>query len=129
MRFHDRSYLGTIIALTFLLPPAMSIFQSMKSSMMYVKYLVPFLFSMSFYVTGVSSYSLARFHDSSWGTRSSDQDADVEKKRKGVRTKKIERSEKNGHFSTISTWKRPVQTLPLRARRDAAAFVVRLRAR
>ena len=55
--------------------------------------------------------------------------ADVEKKRKGVRTKKIERSEKNGHFSTISTWKRPVQTLPLRARRDAAAFVVRLRAR
>ena len=67
------SYLGTIIALTFLLPPAMSIFQSMKSSIMYCKYLIPFMFSMSFYVTGVSSYSLARFHDSSWGTRSSEQ--------------------------------------------------------
>ena len=55
--------------LTFLLPPTMSIFQSMKSSLMYCKYLIPFMCSMSFYVTGVSSYSTLGGSETRWVRR------------------------------------------------------------
>ena len=71
------SVLYTILALVFLLPPAMTIGQSLTSTLLYFVYFVPFMLSLSFYVSGVFSYSFARRHDSSWGNRGGGQDANV----------------------------------------------------
>jgi hypothetical protein len=75
------SLLYTVLALIFLLPPAMTIGQSLTSMVLYFVYFVPFLLSLSFYVSAVFSYSFARKHDSSWGTRVDGQDANVAKNR------------------------------------------------
>ena len=65
----------TIVTLIFMLPPVMTIGQSITSTVLYFIYFVPFLLSLSFYVSGVFAYSFARKHDSSWGNRGGDQDA------------------------------------------------------
>ena len=78
---HHWSALYTIVTLIFLLPPVMTIGQSITSTVLYFIYFVPFLLSLSFYVSGVFAYSFARKHDSSWGNRGGDQDAHVAKKR------------------------------------------------